>query len=911
MRGSKNYTTAVFVVFATVLSVFTVHVNGMGTVVPKADFFVATNGNDAWSGTLAVPNKAGTDGPFASPGHARDAVRRFKAAGTNAPITILIRGGTYFLNEPLAFTSADSGSETAPIIYAAYPEEKPVFSAGRAITGWYPLTNGLWAVDVPEVRAGSWYFNQLFINGERRTRARTPNEGYLRTTGPLSKKYNKEDRYSLETCIGFRYADQDLKDWDNLDDAQIVLFHSWTTSHHWIKNLDTSNQTVRFTAPSRWTPSYWETRQRYIVENYREALDVPGEWYLNRKTGQLLYFPLPGEDMTKAVSIAPRHKEVLHLEGDPDAGKWIEYLVFRSLSFQHSEWDLSKDNSADGQNHSDMKSQAVFARGLRRSVFEGCEIAHVGAYAMWLERGCTSNRIQRCHIYDLGAGGLRIGEVKLPENDAWQTGNTIIDNNWIHDSSHIFHAGIGIWMTHSSYNRITHNEISDLDYSGISVGWQWQFNPTTAHDNIIEYNHIHHLGRAVLSDMSGVYTLGVSPGTRIANNVIHDIYSYSYGGWGLYNDEGSEYTVLESNIVYNTKSEGYISHWARNNTLRNNIFALTGDESIRCAPKNEEFYFTFKQNIVYHSGKEMLFGDWTNDKAYNMDSNLYWSTGAAEPNFNGGAFTNWHARGHDRHSVIADPGFVNPAEFDFRLKENSPALKLGFNPVDAGRKAGLYGDDRWVQAPKQIIRVPFKIPSGEGFALSAGEGFENTAVGRPPDLDSLRSGKSGALTVTDQTAATGKNSLKFSDTPDLSPAWSPHLFYKGAFWNGSVRLSFDLRLDPGAAFSIETRDHGKFYRTGPSLTVSSNGDLLAGQRTLLTLPSDKWIHFQIDYVLGPDSTGKFDLTVMPPEGPPRIFQGIDTAGRPKALQWLGFMSPGTNRTCFYLDNVKLDERSVK
>lgn len=871
----------------------------------QADFFVATNGNDTWSGTMAQPNAGGTDGPFASLAQAREAVHGLKAAGHNKPVTVLIREGTYFLNEPLLFTPEDSGSEAMPIIYAAYPKEKPILSAGRKVVNWVPAGEGLWETYLPEVHDGKWYFHQLFVNNERRIRARTPNDGYLRTAGPLAENFKREDR-SPENRIGFRFADGDIRAWGNPDDIQIILFHAWTTSHHWINTLDTVNRTVRFTAPSRWPPAFWEVRQRYILENFREALDEPGEWYLNRSTGRLMYFPLPGEDMSKAVCIAPRHKEVLRLEGDPDGGKWIEYLTFRGLSFQHSDWDLAKDNSADGQNHRDMKSQAVFARGLRYSAFEKCEITRVGAYALWLERGCQHNLIQHCHVHDLGAGGLRIGEEKKPETEEQRTGNNVIDNNWIHDSSHIFRAGIGIWVTHSSDNRITHNEISDLDYSGISIGWQWGFQPSTASDNIIEHNHIHHLGRGVLSDLSGIYTLGSSPGTRVANNVIHDIYAYSYGGWGLYNDEGSEYVIVESNLVYNTKCESYMSHWARNNIIRNNIFALSSDEGIRCAPKNEEFYFTLNRNIVYRSGKEMLFGDWAKDSAYRMNSNLFWSTSTDAPTFNGGSFSEWQARGHDRQSIIADPGFINPSEFDFRLRADSPALALGFEPIDTS-KVGLYGDDSWMQAPKKIERASYKISIGEQcFPLSEGEGFESMSAGAPPVLNSLYAGKSGSIAVTDEFAASGRHSLRFADASYFSPEWSPHLYYKGAFLHGSVRLSFDLRMESGATFGLEMRDRNNFYRTGPSLSINSSGVLLSGQQQLRTLPTNQWIGFQIDYTLGTDRSGCFDLAITLPDGQTQTFQNIDTANQPQSILWIGFLSPGTNSACFYLDNVKVE-----
>jgi len=140
--------------------------------------YVAANGSDRWSGRLAAPNKAKTDGPFATLARARDAVRAAKAAG---PVTVLLRGGVYALAEPLAFTAADSGTPEAPVTYAAYPGEKPVLSGGRAVQGLKAGPDGLWRASIP----AGWRFEQLYVNGVRATRARTPNVGYHYALGSV------------------------------------------------------------------------------------------------------------------------------------------------------------------------------------------------------------------------------------------------------------------------------------------------------------------------------------------------------------------------------------------------------------------------------------------------------------------------------------------------------------------------------------------------------------------------------------------------------------------------------------------------------------------------------------------------------------------------------------------------------
>jgi len=686
-------------------------------VLADSDIFVAPTGNDAWSGRLAAPNATGDDGPLASLAGARDQVRALKANGPlTEPVNVYLRGGTYTLDAPVVFLPEDSGTESAPIRYRAYSEEVPVLSGGLIVTDWRQ-EGDFWVADIPDGAPKN--FHELWVGDKRRTPARTPNaahEGgdeppdtdFFYTAGPVMVK--DKDGKDVKSNQAFKFRKGDIQPWDSLNsNAIVVAFNSWTTSLMRVQSVDWENQVVEFTGPSRYPFCRWQTDQRYYIEHLFEALDAPGEWYANHEAGKLFYVPLPGETLEGFQATIPQTDQLILLQGDPASQQFVEHLQFSGLDLRHCEFPIAPEGHSDAQAAVKVNA-AVEITGARYCTLEDSRIANVGTYGVWLRAGSQHITLRRNELTDLGAGGVRIGEVVSPETAAHAADYNVVDNNYLHDGGRVWREAVGVWIGRASHNDVTHNEIADFRYTGVSVGWSWGYQPSSAHHNRINNNYIHHIGRGQLNDMGGVYLLGVSPGTEVKNNLVHDVISHPrlYGGWGLYTDEGSTDIVLENNVVYNTRTGGFHQHYGKDNRVVNNVFAFSHTPNIIRTRNEDHNSFFFERNIVYFNNGQLLGSNWQNNN-FTLDHNIYWDTSGRPVMFKDKTFTEWQAAGHDRHSVIANPGFVDAEAGDFTLRADSPALALGFQPIDLGQ-VGLYGEDAWVNKPKGMARPPFVPP---------------------------------------------------------------------------------------------------------------------------------------------------------------------------------------------------------
>lgn len=637
-------------------------------------FHVAPAGKDSDPGTA--------DRPFATPRRARDAIRalrREQGGALKQPVTVLFAGGTYRLAAPLDLTPDDSGTAACPVVYAARKGETPVFSGGRPITGWKQVAvNGrsLWAADNAEVREGKWYFHQLWVNGARRPRARHPNDGFLEVASlpdlPVKGARQPGTRR-------FHFKPGDLRRWGNLGDVDVVAFHLWVSVRLGIDRIDEKENLVSFVRPSRRRLVDGPKPARYYAENALELLDAPGEWYLDRKGGALYYAPAEGEKFPDAEVIAPRLSRLVHFKGEPQVSRFVEHVTLRGLTFADAEWWPGREETSDVQAAANVPA-VVEGDGVRHCALDGCTVTRASGYGVHLARGCAHNRVTRCRLFDLGAGGIRVGETAIRDDERQLTHDNAVTDNHVHSVGKTFHQAVGVWVGQSYKNTIANNHIHDLTYTGISCGWTWGYGRSLARGNVIEKNRVHDVGKGLLSDMGGIYTLGIQPGTVIRGNVFHDIDAYQYGGWGIYFDEGSTDIVAEGNLVYRTKHGGFHQHYGKDNVVRNNVFALGKHAQVRRTRPEPHRSFTFERNVIYWKEGKLLDGNWDGD-GYRFERNLYWHTGGGEPRFGKWTLAQWRERGHDREGVVADPLFVDPEKGDFRVRDGSPTSKIGFAPL--------------------------------------------------------------------------------------------------------------------------------------------------------------------------------------------------------------------------------------
>jgi uncharacterized repeat protein (TIGR01451 family) len=693
-----------------------------------ADFYVSPAGNDAWPGTLSQP--------FQTLDRARRAVQALKAGGIGRAITVLLRGGIYYLPATWTLTAADSGTAAAPIVYANYPGERPMISGGRRLTGWTQNSNGSWRMALP---LGT-YFTQLWVNGVRRYRPRTTPNGYLFITGEYSTTGSTTQVNQLSYATP--PAEGVPATMANLADVELIAFEAWDVPHLRIASVNTSLQRITTTASLTKDRIYhgFIPGHHFLLENVKEALKQPGQFYLDRPTSVLTYIPQAGETLGNTTIIAPRLQKLLSASN-------LSYITFQGLVFAHSDWQVPASGYLSGQAESGTPA-AITLTNSAGVIFESDSVEHTGGYGIeFLGTGAPATpgsflaQFRNGLITDTGAGGIRVGGRVYTCNTNDKVPQRIyIGNNLITGGGRVAPVGFAVLVGDAHHISVERNEIADFYNTGVAVGFNWNYSCNLAHDNVVQFNHIHDLGHGVTSDLGAVYFLsGINSGNKILNNKVHDIAHdpAGYGGWGLYTDAGAMGVLVQNNLVYRTTDATLHVNSAPTappggappNVFRNNILAYGALGAMSRHNDTTFLSFLFENNIFYYDQPAIQYGYWycqgqtACTDYFKFNNNLYFNKTASggqpsqpffktsyspmndaeQPPVSWLTFEQWRAQGEDLNSRFADPLFINPAPGtdNYALDAASPALTLGFVAFDANQAGRL---------PTATLQAPMNAP---------------------------------------------------------------------------------------------------------------------------------------------------------------------------------------------------------
>jgi hypothetical protein len=660
-----------------------------------ADLAVATNGNDSWSGKLTSPNRAKTDGPFATLERARDEIRKMKKAGAlpAGGVTVEVRGGVYERQRPFELTAEDAGTADAPIVYRARRGEEVRFVGGKAVTGWKPVTDPAVLSRLDEsvrgkvlqadLRAlGITNFGQvttdrleLFFQDKPMTLSRWPNEGFVRIVDVLGKT-PVDVRGTKGTVEGvFTYDGDRPKRWTGEKDIWVhgYWFWDWSDQRQKIQSIDIEKR-ILSVAPPYHTYGYRKGQWFYAL-NVLAELDAPGEWYLDRETGVLYFYPpAPIERGKAVVSILPTLVTM----------KETSHVTLRGFTLEAA------------------RGTAITMAGGTQNQIVGCTIRNVGSLAVRVDGG-TQNAVIGCDIYATGDGGIVLSG---GDRKTLTPAGHLAENNHIHDYGRWNRMYTPAMALNGVGNRAAHNLIHDAPHQAMAF---------SGNDHLIEFNEIHNV--CTESNDAGAIYSGRDwtwRGTVIRYNYFHHITGFEGRGCvGVYLDDMLCGTEIYGNVFYQVTRAAFIGG-GRDCTIENNIF-------VDCKPAvhvdaRALGWAGYHAQMWIQEGKDKgtLSGTLYDKPPYSTKypklPNIL-NEDAAAPRGNviarnvcvGGRWDEIEGKARPMiefkdNLLDEDPHFVDAAKFNFQLRDDSPAYKLGFKRIPI-EKIGLYKDDRRASYP--------------------------------------------------------------------------------------------------------------------------------------------------------------------------------------------------------------------
>ena len=647
---------------------------------------------------------------------AQDELRKAKAERPDEPWMVVLAPGEYRLAETLKFGMEDSGSSELPVVWRA--EKGAVIRGGVKVGPWTDEGNGVVSAAIPRDADGQLLaIDMLFVNGVRCSRSVLPkNRGSFKIPGSETDSWsevvssnrivNSSGKEEWRVAYAREYtrvredaaAVLDHVDPKDLPFVQMQVRLDWSQARRRIVGWDSAKRLVKtecFGGRSRHEQYRWCDRSEIRFENVRAGFTDPGEWFCDDRAGKILYRLRPGETAATLRADAPVGKlsKLVLLDGAHD-------IVFENLTFAYADAPQAKGDDPKKHNQT-WQSQSAGTYDASVSVYRGqnvifrnCRVEHSGNYGFRVGDGCRGVRIERCETFDTGAGGVWLGADALYPDRAHRSrriiremypescASNVIADCTFREGGRFQPEGTAVFVTHASDNIVTHNLIEDFYYSGITVGYTWGYAGSPSQRNEISFNRISRIGQEELFDLAGIYTLATSYGTVISNNVISEV-----GGNGIYMDEGSEGILIENNLVTHIDECGAFMHFGAGCTFRNNIFAFNRKWGLAWASKREAIKVPSSIDFlcnVFYTEEAPLIGERTLGVSGVRVHNVWWNPkGTGQKDFDGHSAEWYLENGRSIGDVVADPLFVDAKNGDFRLKPDSPALKLGFKEWEA------------------------------------------------------------------------------------------------------------------------------------------------------------------------------------------------------------------------------------
>jgi hypothetical protein len=657
---------------------------GLATVAGRADFYVAPNGSDTNPGTKARP--------LATLEAARDAIRHQRQAAAGEPathgITVWLRGGTYVRTNAFELTAADSGTAAAPMVYRAMPGEAVRLLGGRVLSGFQPVTDPavlarldasargqVWQVDLRAAgiaasgemksrgfgRPTAPAHAELFFAGQPMTLARWPNEGQFAQIAGFPDDAGQADEHGGKLgalTAGFAYAGDRPRRWQL---SQNIWVHGywawdWANSYEQVVSLDLDRRLVK-TAPPYGQYGF-RKGQRFYFLNILEELDQPGEWFLDAESGRLYFWPPQPLAQGEAV-LSLLDRPLITMDQ-------VSNVIIRGLLLEAT------------------RSHGVTIHGGADDRVAGCWLRNIGNYGVWIEGG-HGHGVVGCDIENTGDGGVNLSG---GDRRTLTPGGHFVENCRFQKQGRWSKCYVPAVLVSGVGQRVAHNLIHDHPHCAILYG---------GNEHVIEFNEIHHVALET-GDVGAIYAGRdwTFRGNRIRFNFIHETGGVGMGSMGVYQDDCVSGVELFGNIFYKVQRAAFLGG-GRDHRVENNIF-VDCDPAVQLDGRGLDASPVW-HNMVYDYMKHQLAAvpAALYRERYPEIAALdrYYATTNGVPPENNRVIRNicvgkwaetvWHARPEwltqQDNLVGTDPRFVAPAKQDFRLQPDSPAWRLGFQPI--------------------------------------------------------------------------------------------------------------------------------------------------------------------------------------------------------------------------------------